>query len=108
MRPLLTATPPIPSPMPVNFQASGGPSLGHSLRRPVSFETAVRSGPCHCGQSSAKTGAPETTSTKSDTDLFIDGTSLPGSVKEQFPGTCPPRAKGNGKQRPREGGSQIV
>ena len=33
------------------IQASGGPSFGHSLSSPVSFEMAVRSGPCHCGQS---------------------------------------------------------
>src|SRR6185295_6548535 len=52
MRPLLTAIPPIPLPSPVPFHASGGPSFGHSCSRPLSFETAVRSGPCHCGQSS--------------------------------------------------------
>ena len=40
-----------PPPSPLTFQASGGPSLGHSLRRPFSLETAFRSGPCHCGQS---------------------------------------------------------
>src|SRR4051794_28680753 len=54
MRPLLTAMPPIPLPMPIAFHTSGGPSFGHSLRSPVSFETALRSGPCHCGQSSAR------------------------------------------------------
>src|SRR6266581_8849559 len=40
-----------PPPRPLTFQASGGPSFGHSLSRPVSLELAVRSGPCHCGQS---------------------------------------------------------
>src|SRR5436190_16322997 len=42
-----------PPPSAVVFQASGGPPFGHSLSRPVSLEWAVRSGPCHCGQSSA-------------------------------------------------------
>src|SRR6266576_2716142 len=54
MRPRLTAMPPIPLPIPVAFHTSGGPSLGHSWRRPVSLETALRSGPCHCGQSAAR------------------------------------------------------
>src|SRR5205814_3811949 len=43
-----------PPPRPLIFQARGGPSFGHSLSRPVSLEWAVRSGPCHCGQSSAE------------------------------------------------------
>ena len=58
MRPLLTAIPPIPLPIPFAFHASAGPSFGHSLSSPVSFETALRSGPCHCDQSSPRaTGA---------------------------------------------------
>src|SRR6185503_12797746 len=43
-----------PPPRPLIFQARGGPFLGHCLRRPVSLECAVRSGPCHCGQSLAE------------------------------------------------------
>src|SRR6516162_9725081 len=33
------------------FHNSFGPSLGHSWSKPVSVETALRSGPRHCGQS---------------------------------------------------------
>src|SRR5687768_15475496 len=40
-----------PPPRPLIFQARGGPSFGHSLSKPVSLEWAVRSGPCHWGQS---------------------------------------------------------
>src|SRR5437870_1444628 len=54
MRSLLTAMPPIPLLSPVLFHANGGPSFGHCCSKPVSFETASRSGPCHCGQSSAE------------------------------------------------------
>src|SRR5215217_506575 len=32
-------------------QSSFGPPAGHCLRRPLSDETPVRSGPRHCGQS---------------------------------------------------------
>src|SRR5258707_15591617 len=42
---------PYPVPIPLIFQASGGPSLGHCWRRPRSLEAAFRSGPCHWGQS---------------------------------------------------------
>src|ERR1051326_3594996 len=42
-----------PPPSPFIFQASGGPSLGPSFSRPVSFEMLLRSDPCHCGQSLA-------------------------------------------------------
>src|SRR6185295_2352206 len=34
-------------------QTSGGPAAGHCGSNPVSFDTPVRSGPCHCGQSNA-------------------------------------------------------
>src|SRR5215471_19245221 len=51
MRPPATAREGTPSPSPVAFQRSGGPSFGHSLSRPVSEETLVRLGPRHCGQS---------------------------------------------------------
>ncbi len=40
-----------PSPMPFAFQASGGPSLGHSLSKPVSGEWSSRALPRHWGQS---------------------------------------------------------
>lgn len=43
MRPLLTEIPPMPFWMPVAFHASGGPSFGHSLSSPVSFDCALRS-----------------------------------------------------------------
>src|ERR1051325_9447711 len=39
-----------PLPAPVAFQTSGGPSAGHCLSSPVSFETPSRFGPRHCGQ----------------------------------------------------------
>src|SRR5437762_5094493 len=51
MRPAAMDGPLSPPPRPLTFQARGGPSFGHSLSRPVSLEWAVRSGPCHCGQS---------------------------------------------------------
>src|SRR4051812_41111542 len=51
MRPAATDGALSPPPRLLTFHASGGPSFGHSLSRPVSFEWAVRSGPCHCGQS---------------------------------------------------------
>src|SRR5215213_1596650 len=35
-------------------QRSFGPSVGHCLRRPVSEEMPLRSGPRHCGQSLAE------------------------------------------------------
>ena len=35
------------------FQARGGPSAGHFLRRLLSSERPSRLGPRHCGQSSA-------------------------------------------------------
>src|SRR6187551_1421915 len=34
-------------------QSNFGPSLGHSLSKPASCETPLRSGPRHCGQSLA-------------------------------------------------------
>src|SRR5260370_25141568 len=37
----------------LTVHSSLGPSLGQDLRGPVSLETFVRSGPCHCGQSPA-------------------------------------------------------
>lgn len=43
-----------PPPTSLFFQSIFGPSLGHSLSSPFSFEMPVRSGPCHCGQSSAR------------------------------------------------------
>ena len=43
----------VPAPMPVTDHRSGGPDAGHCLSRPVSLETLLRSGPCHCGQSPA-------------------------------------------------------
>ena len=48
-----TATLEKPEPTPVAFQASGGPSLGHSLSRPLSGEMSSRLGPRNCGQSAA-------------------------------------------------------
>src|SRR5262249_42569631 len=40
-----------PLPIPSAFQASGGPSVGHSFNNPVSGEWPSRFGPRHCGQS---------------------------------------------------------
>ncbi len=61
-----------PPPSPLIFQASGGPSFGHSWSRPRSLEIASRSGPCHCGQSSAAAVAqPDaTTAAKAARALF--------------------------------------
>src|SRR5438046_8886535 len=42
-----------PSPIPVAFQASGGPPEGHSAKSPVSGDMPSRCGPRHCGQSAA-------------------------------------------------------
>src|SRR5262249_26650811 len=42
-------------------QSSFGPSLGHSFSNPVSFETPVRSGPRHCGQSSPRADSTPST-----------------------------------------------
>src|SRR6266404_2579162 len=46
-----TATLEKPEPTPVAFQTTGGPSLGHSLSRPLSDEMSSRLGPRNCGQS---------------------------------------------------------
>src|SRR5580704_4875428 len=46
-------TPEYPSPTPVVFQSSLGPSAGHAFKRPVSAEWPSRFTPRHCGQSSA-------------------------------------------------------
>src|SRR5262249_40572905 len=70
IRPAATEGALSPPPSPLIFQASGGPSLGHSLSRPCSLEMAFRSGPCHCGQSSAETE-----------DTRIDQPSMPMSVR---------------------------
>src|SRR5581483_7181894 len=40
-----------PPPNDSTFQAIGGPALGQAESRPFSSETAVRSRPCHWGQS---------------------------------------------------------
>src|SRR4029079_10950736 len=44
-----------PSPRSFTCHSSFGPPAGHCLSRPVSFETPLRSGPRHCGQSAAAT-----------------------------------------------------
>jgi hypothetical protein len=44
MSPALALQPP---PRLLIFQARGGPSFGHSLSKPVSLDTALRSAPCH-------------------------------------------------------------
>src|SRR6516164_6943275 len=51
MRPAATLGVTKPPPLPVTFQSSLGPSLGHDLSRPVSCEIPLRRVPCHCGQS---------------------------------------------------------
>src|ERR1044071_2400804 len=58
MRPFATEGDVYPSPSPVAFQASFGPSAGQDFSRPVSRETPVRSGPRHGGQSAARTAEP--------------------------------------------------
>jgi len=52
-----SATEGVLKPMPAvfAFQTSGGPSAGHSFKRPVSALLPSRFGPRHCGQSSATT-----------------------------------------------------
>src|SRR5262249_32059020 len=44
------AGPEKPAPAFVQVHSSLGPPDGQLLSRPVSLETLVRSGPCHCGQ----------------------------------------------------------
>jgi hypothetical protein len=39
--------------MSFNCHSSFGPPLGHSLSKPLSFDTPLRCGPRHCGQSEA-------------------------------------------------------
>gem|GEM_PF-6014916 len=57
MRPFAMETLDMPLPMPLVRQASGGPSLGHSLSRPFSGEMPSCLGPRHCGQSGAEATA---------------------------------------------------
>src|SRR5688572_18690215 len=71
MRPPATEGVLSPPPRPLIFQASGGPSFGHCLSKPVSFEWAVRSGPCHCGQSSAKAPGRNTPAAKRDKNRLV-------------------------------------
>src|SRR4051794_15698107 len=40
-----------PCPIPLAFQAKGGPPSGHSPKSPLSGEIPSRWGPRHCGQS---------------------------------------------------------
>src|SRR5262252_752424 len=47
----MTAIEPYPPPTFVADQTIGGPEGGHECSSPVSFDTPLRSGPCHCGQS---------------------------------------------------------
>src|ERR1044072_5943501 len=42
-----------PSPRSFTCQSNFGPSAGHCLSSPLSFDTPLRSGPRHCGQSAA-------------------------------------------------------
>src|SRR5262245_4380961 len=51
MRSPFTATDPYPAPSIEADHASVGPDRGHCLSSPVSFDTPLRSGPRHCGQS---------------------------------------------------------
>src|SRR2546427_107332 len=50
--------------MSVTFQRSFGPSFGHCLSKPVSWETPSRCGPRHCGQSVATRDSAVDTRTK--------------------------------------------
>src|SRR5690242_3668174 len=61
MRSPRMASDPYPSPRFEMDQSFGGPPAGQDLRRPVSLERLVRSGPCHCGQSGS-TDAPRSAS----------------------------------------------
>src|SRR5438477_12349454 len=72
MRPAATDGVLKPSPSPLAFQASVGPPAGQALSKPVSSETAVRCGPCHCGQSN-----------DCGLDSFSMGGSLDGTGAEQ-------------------------
>src|SRR5256885_691215 len=62
-----TATLENPVPTPSAFQATGGPSGGQDLSRPLSVETPSRLGPRNCGQSgsAAATGKAEMASATS-------------------------------------------
>src|SRR5215471_2765908 len=48
-----------PEPMPVAFQTTGGPSLGHSLSRPVSGDRLFCPGPRKRGQSGLLSAAAD-------------------------------------------------
>src|SRR5947209_8879842 len=86
-------------------QSNFGPSLGHSLSKPVSREIPFRRGPRHCGQSAAPANTQKTPSaapTTSNHRVFIgnlrrEGLGLgslataaaprPGLVALSLPGT---------------------
>src|SRR5437762_22535 len=63
MRPAATEGVEWPSPSPLAFHSSFGPPGGQLFSNPVSFETPLRSGPCHCGQSPPPAGAANAAST---------------------------------------------
>jgi hypothetical protein len=52
-------------------QTTGGPPAGHSFNSPVSFETLLRSGPCHCGQSVAEVAVPSAMTTAVTVKLVL-------------------------------------
>src|SRR4051812_23656527 len=64
-----------PPPAPLVSQSSLGPFSSQDLSRPVSFETPVRSGPRHCGQSSALTVCVARQTRTSDKVQRLIGTS---------------------------------
>src|SRR5688500_10632594 len=71
--------------MSATFQRSFGPSLGHSLSRPVSDDTPLRCGPRHCGQSLAKadTAVDNTSRQRISIRHFIMSECLPHSSHSQ-------------------------
>src|SRR5260370_15256858 len=57
--------------MPAIRHSSLGPSLGHSLSRPLSCEIPLRPGPRHCGQSAAPAASESTPKRNQRSFMFI-------------------------------------
>src|SRR5437879_3281093 len=83
------ARPPKPAPPWSKVHSSVGPPLGQVFSRPVSFETSVRSGPRHAGQSAANVVPARAHSAAStgSVDLFIaSNLSLVGTASRECEG----------------------
>src|SRR5258708_27580194 len=86
-------------------QRSLGPSFGHVLRRPVSLDTSVRSGPRHWGQSAAA-ASPAATRRPGASQGSVFFIRIPrrfGRVGDPIPGG---KAGGGGRGHP--GGGHVI